>query len=503
MTTIQAASYRVLPDWQVRGVALAFGLSFAAFLAIGYAAIGWNVVLLVAGIGAAGLLYAYPRQGLLVLVGLVILVEGSSAYSFIRPLDDMYRGVDNQFGVKALPASPLELGMVLVLLGAIKQRAGGGVALGPSFYPILAVCFVFLLGLAHGIQTGGDAMVGLREIRPMLYLPVIYLASANLIREREHFRELTIVFIAATLMISVGALWTHVTRIRTGELTGSLDLVFSHENALFAGMLILFCIGMFIWTKDHRLRLLLSLPALIALAGLLVMKRRVGIIALDAGVLLMAIALLRTNTRAALMLLPLMAVLGILYLGAYWNETGGLGQGARSFRTVIGQESTAEDQSSRDYRDIEASNVSQNIRWHPVWGSGFGHEYEFVQPLPDLSAFWPMQPYIPHNTILWSWMKGGLAALLVVFGLFGYALTKGMGLVNKRFDPLLKAWTMAATAAVIMVFLFAWWDLGLVSLRLMTVFGLCLGLLGTLGAMAETTLEEERASPDGQNHGAQ
>jgi O-antigen ligase len=258
-----------------------------------------------------------------------------------------------------------------------------------------------------------------------------------------------------------------------------------------------------VWTKDQRTRLLFALPALIALAAVLVMKRRVGIIALDAGLVLLALALVRTNLRAALMLLPVVAVLGIIYLGTYWNETGGLGQGARSFRAVVGEESSAEDQSSRTYREIEAFNVSENIRWQPIWGSGFGQTYKFVQPVPDLSSFWPMQPYIPHNTILWSWMKGGIVALLLVLGLFGHALIRGMGLLHKRLDPLLQSWAMAATAAVLMVFLFAWWDLGLVSLRVMTVFGLCLGLLGTLAAMPEAPPGDGQSPPPGETHASQ
>jgi hypothetical protein len=89
-------------------------------------------------------------------------------------------------------------------------------------------------------------------------------------------------------------------------------------------------------------------------------------------------------------------------------------------------------------------------------------------------------------------MKGGIVALLVLLGLFGHALIRGMGLVQRPLDPLLKCWAMASTAAVIMVFLFAWWDLGLVSLRVMTVFGLCLGILGALGKMAESGENKHR-----------
>lgn len=485
MTAISSTRLAGPQPLQYRTLAVLVGLLAAAVMCAALAMWEWRAGVAVAGVAAAGWAFAKPRYGLYTVLAAVVIIEGNSAYAFVRPLADIYRGLDNLLNMEFLPFSPLEIGIMVILLGAIRQSTSVGFRYGPSFAPMIAVAAIFLVGLARGMETGADGMQGLREIRAVLYLPPLYLASANLIRTREHIRQLTIVLIAAITFMSVGALHTHFTEVRTGQFTGSLDLLFSHENAIFGGLLVVFLTASIVWAKDNRTRLILAIPAVIALAAVMIMKRRIGIIALDTGLLLVALAVFKTNIRLSLILLPFVVALGVVYLGMYWDQTGGLGQGARSFRTVVGQESTAEDKSSEDYRDIEAFNVRENISWQPVWGTGFGHEYQFVRPLPDLTGFWPMQRYIPHNTILWSWMKGGILALVLVLALFGHSLMKGMGLIRKQSDPLLRSWAIAATAAVLMTFLFAWWDLGLVSLRVMTVFGMCLGILAALSLLSE------------------
>ena len=479
---------------QYRGTALVIALASSIFGGAALFIVGWPAAALFGASALGAWLLLQPRQGFYGLLAAVIIIEGSSGIAFVRPAEAMYRGIDDLVG-PSVPFSPLELGMVVLILGTVRLASRSHpLRLGESFWPLALLTGVILFGLMRGMNTGGDGLIGFHEIRALLYLLPVYFLTINLVRERRHFYELAVVLVLAASIMAMGAMWTHLALVRPGRFSGTLDLGFAHENAVFAGLVVILMVAMMIWGKGFGPRFVLVVPGLLALAAILVMKRRVGIIALDAGLLLLSLVLLRNHWRLFLVVMPILLVAGMIYLGAYWNATGGLGQGARAFRTAIGQEAAAEDLSSKEYREREAFNVESNIRWQPFWGLGFGKAYAMPAPLPDLTGFWPFQRYIPHNTILWTWMKGGILAFILVLAVFGYAMMRGMALARKRLEPLLRAWAIVAAASVLMVFLFAWQDLGLASLRTMIVFGFCLGVITVIGSLPD----EEEGPADSQ-----
>lgn len=475
-------SLEPFPRYRGPVVGIAAGLTLA--LGLGLVALGWVAALLFGAIVVSILVVKYPRVGFYALVATVIVVEGASGLPLVAEADPIYNGLDNLVQ-PGLPLSPLEIWISLAILGTVFQGQSLRLRVGDMFWPLLFFTFGVAVGFARGVSLGGDFITAFHEVRPLIYLLPMYFLAVNLIREPAHFRHLTVIVVASVLVMAAGALWIHFTQVRPGEFRGILDLGFAHENAIFAGFLVVMAAAMAVWGKGFGPRTILLIPGILALAAILIMKRRVGVIAVDAGILLLCLMLLRNNWRVFLLAMPVLAVIGIIYLGVYWNATGGLGQGARAFRTVIGQEQASEDVSSKEYRDIEAFNVEQNIRWQPFWGSGFGRPYAWPLPLPDLTSFWPFQRFIPHNTVLWTWMKGGIMTFTLTLALFSFAMMRGLALARKPFDPLLRAWAVVSAASVLMVFLFAWQDLGLASLRTMVIFGFCLGIITVLGRMPE------------------
>lgn len=470
---------------QYRRIALVIAVALGLFAGMALFVVGWPAAALLGTIIIGAWLVWQPRQGFYSILAAVIIIEGSSGLPFVVTANPMYGGIDDLVG-PSVPFSPLELGMGLLILGTIKQAGRANqLRLGEFFWPLLFLSGMVLLGLFRGMNSGGDGLIGFREIRALLYLLPMYFLTVNLVRERRHFNQLAVVLVLAVSAMAAGAMWTHLALVRTGTFQGIIDLGFAHENAIFAGLVVIFMVAMMVWGKGFGPRFILVLPGVLALAAILVMKRRVGLIALDAGLVLLGLVLLRNNWRLFLVAMPIVMVAAVIYLGIFWNATGGLGQGARAFRTVIGQEAATEDLSSKLYREREAFNVEMNIRWQPFWGSGFGKPYAMPEPLPDLTSFWPMQPYIPHNTILWTWMKGGILTFILVLAFFGHAMIRGLALARRRLEPLLQAWAAVAAASVLMVFLFAWQDLGLTSLRTLIVFGFCLGLITVIGALPE------------------
>lgn len=440
-------------------------------------------------------LYTYPRQGLYAIVAVICVVEGSSGFPIVRQFTFVYNSVAVLAGVPGFSFSLIEIAIGVVFASLVAHRKAYGMKTGDLFWPWALLCLALVPGVLRGIYSGGDPAIAGSVIRPLFYVPVIYLLAINLIKEKKHLREFTAVLLVAISVMSMSALWVQFTLIRPGRLNTSIDVAFlSHENALFAALVVLLTVGTVIWGKGSRQRLIMLIPGAIALGGILVLKRRVGLVALDFGLVLLLLAFIKQRWQLAIVLLPLFLIFAGGYLAAYWNADGSLGQPARAVRAVMGDDTQAEDVSSKAYRDAEAFNVEWNIRQHPLLGGGFGKEYVFVRPVPDLTGFWSYQHYTPHNSVLAIWMNGGIIPFVLLLGGFGHAMMKGMATARRRADPLLRAWGLAAAGTVPMVFLFGWQDLGLNSVRVMTVMGVAMAMVTIVGVIGQKE-EEEAARP--------
>ena len=94
-----------------------------------------------------------------------------------------------------------------------------------------------------------------------------------------------------------------------------------------------------------------------------------------------------------------------------------MGFGAIAIKSVIAPGALSkEDESSDLYRRIENYDLVYTAHAKPLTGVGFGKPFYRPVPLPDIS-FDVFYQYIPHNSILWIWLKTGylgFVALLFV-----------------------------------------------------------------------------------------
>ena len=74
------------------------------------------------------------------------------------------------------------------------------------------------------------------------------------------------------------------------------------------------------------------------------------------------------------------------------------------------------------YRDIETQNLQFTISTSPIMGIGFGRPFIEVRPLVDLTATWPLQLYMPHNNMLWIWMRTGIVGFMNFWAVIGLAI---------------------------------------------------------------------------------
>src|SRR5438445_4166620 len=112
-------------------------------------------------------------------------------------------------------------------------------------------------------------------------------------------------------------------------------------------------------------------------------------------------------------------------------------------------------------------------------GVGFGREFQFVVPLPDLS-FWQFWHYEPHHNILWVWLKTGAIGFTVFWSLIGSALALGAHHARRLLIPELRSFAVLSIAAIITAMVFSYVDLGLISARVTVLLGVLLGALSVV-----------------------
>jgi hypothetical protein len=327
-------------------------------------------------------------------------------------------------------------------------------------------------------------------------LPVM-LATVQLVRGRIELRQLGLIVSAILLLMTLETFWRYMTIVRPGDYEGALEFAYSHETSVLVGFLMTICAAWALWGPNRKERLIALAICLLAAVVLLTMRRRAGLIAGEAGLLTVGLFILLKEKRRFLVIAPIVLILATVYLAAFWNNPNSLGQPARAFRTVFDSESTdGRDQASDAYRRAEKLNLWWNIQASPLEGIGFGVPYAKPYSMPDLSSFWPFWDYIPHNTILWLWMKGGILTFMSFWFLLGAGMSRLVEACKASNDRLIIAAASCAAAFLTMAVLFSYVDLGLTNTRIMVILGSSLGLIGTIQRLVSETrtpaVEESR-----------
>ena len=170
--------------------------------------------------------------------------------------------------------------------------------------------------------------------------------------------------------------------------------------------------------------------------------------------------------------LAVVVVGGAVYLPAYWNHSGTLAQPARAVRSLISP--NQRDQASDLYRQQEDANLLINIQSSGRFGRGFGIPIAYVAPIADISGIDQMIAYIPHNGLLWVWLRLGIQGEIVLLGLVSAALIRACQLARAK-DPKLALFGAVGACTVVAYVLMGYNDLGFAWLRIALGVGCLLG----------------------------
>jgi hypothetical protein len=394
----------------------------------------------------------------------------------------------NDVAVGGLPITPAEIAMLLALaIWWVSSERTTEARMPRGRLVVAYAIFLVVVAIAEvrGLLSGGDLNISLWELRPQVYGFVMFVLAASLIRERDQLLRLAGIFFAAVGLKAIVGFYRYFV-----TLGGSLDAssnILSHEESYFLAMFLIGVLVALIWYR--RWKFLIPAIAFSPLVGLVLLenRRRVGMLALWAAMVVLALIALRFESSMRRQLVVATAVVAICaggFLATYWDHTyGTIGQIVRPVHSQFVPDE--KDAQSNAYRDAENANIILTFQWSPVVGIGFGRPMANIFPMADISNIYPFWNYIPHNTILWIAMRMGTIGLIAFWALIGMAILEAAGQMRVRKDALLRGVAAFAIIAIIAQLIVAWGDLQLENYRNMLFLGTILGIVDALPRVAD------------------
>jgi hypothetical protein len=441
------------------------------------AVLTWVVVLAVAW---------RARVGLYVAFGLLLLFEAGSPDELMLPGYYFTAGLASTLGVTGAITSPLEV-LLLLTFGlwvaqgvAAKRFRWRGGKLG---MPMLAFAVMLIFGLVRGMAGGGDLNIALWESRFLFYTVICFVLAANTTHSFAQVRALLTIALLAMGGYAIEGAYRRLFLLDTRQIETIMEFAYSHEVVIFLGALPLLVLAQHVFGAPRWQKLLGLVLMAISIYTLLATERRAGYIAVIVAFIAFSLVLLIAKRKAFFMLCVPVLIAGAIYVPVFWNDTSLLGQPARAIRSL--SEPDPRDAASNLYRQVEKINVYATMQSDPLFGVGFGREFLFVAPLPDLS-WWPFWHYEPHHNILWVWLKTGMVGFIAFWVLMGGAVARAAHYARVLTQPEARVFAVFAMCGIIATVVFCYVDLGLVSGRVTVFLGTLLGTLSVLGDLRES-----------------
>ncbi|MBC8140131.1 MAG: O-antigen ligase family protein [Armatimonadetes bacterium] len=396
----------------------------------------------------------------------------------VNTIFQVYAHVD----FKAIPLNLAEV--VLIVAGAFSLvratftkslRLRGGILL----VPVLLYLFFVLWGWMNGMATGGDFKLSLQEVRAQFYFVVGYFVALHLTREPK---QLMVLYWVMALCVSLkGLLYTYRRYVTLGGQPLPDQGVGSHEEAFFfcAFGILLFVLSLANDPSYRPLRTFLWLNLPLIVAGNLATNRRAGTAALLIALPMLLLAAYRAfpHCRRGIAAFGLaIACFGPLYYGAFKNSEAAIAQPARAIRSNF--EPDARDASSNIYRDAENANQMATIRLAPVQGYGYGKRMLHVVPIADISDTYEWWDLLPHNQILWVWMRVGTVGFVAFWVMVCAAIILCCRAARSEDVPvLIRTHGVFCLGVLVALLVFGLYDMQLSNYRSMLFAGIWLGSL--------------------------
>jgi O-antigen ligase len=384
------------------------------------------------------------------------------------------------FVADALTISPLEISLYLGFAISTARRYAHSrtvIPRTPLTWPIVVFTAFVVFGYAMGLSSGGDLRIAVIEGRALFYILLVFVIIMNECTQEAHLRRALWAVLAGVFVQSLLSI-EFLSGLDPRERAGRESLT-EHGSSLGQNLILVALIALLLFRiRAPLIRWALILACLPTVYVFFVGQRRAGVAALVVAGGIVAIALYWRRRRAFWVFTPVLAILLTGYVAAFWNSQSLVGFPAKAIKTVIDAESaTAKDRSSDLYRTIEHYNLDYTIHSSPVTGMGFGRPFMRPIPLADIS-FFQMNAFIPHNNVLWIWVKLGFGGFAAMFYMFAKAIMSGADRVRRTVHGLDLATTLTGVCFVVMYGVYSYvdvsWD-ARNTVFLGLAFALCVG----------------------------
>jgi O-Antigen ligase len=399
--------------------------------------------------------------------------------------------INNRFGVftssipwwrtftHGMTLFPVEIFLlVVVLIWLTKGAMEGTLNLPKSPVKTCLKLFWVLLIIAVGIGMahGAQLKYNLWELRSWIYFTVAYLLAASLFRTRQAIELLLWTLILGTGFKGIQG--TVVFLLYTRHMRPEPQAILGHEEALLMGIFIMITVALWLWNIRGRLRTTATcLLPFVFIADLANTRRTAWLILALCFLTLFAIALATLPDRRRFLLRTLVVVLiGMaVYLPAYWKHSGTLAGPAEAVRAEVQPNSDARDKSSDLYRDEENANLIFNIKGHGLLGAGFGVPIDYAISIANISSIDPMIAYIPHNGLLWVWLRTGAQGEIVFWCIVAAGIVRACELA-KSTDRWLAMIGAVTACALVGYVVDGYEDMAFAEYRIAVVIGVLMGV---------------------------
>ncbi len=448
-------------------------------------------VVLIAALVVPIVWWRFPASGVITLCACATLIEqfpypvgipGLDAFTDRIPI---FTSLDGALNVTGLVMTPMDVMVIVLLLvwltrGVTQRnlrvpRSQVAATLGLL---ILLAMIALIRGLI-GPSTEGDGISGttaaLWEVRPWVYLGVAYLFASQAIRSRSAVQAVLWTFILGSGFKAFQGIYIF---LRTSGLNPAPEAILAHEESLLFSIFMLITICLWIYRQRGPLRTIATcLLPFVVFADIANTRRDAVLIGgLELIVLFILVYVGRPERRTLLLRSAAVAVLALaLYLPLEWNGTGTLASVATAIRSGIAP--NTRDLESDAYRIDEDADLGNMIRQNLIVGTGFGVPivYEYT-PVADISSTDTIIAYVPHNTLLYVWMRTGILGEAGLWMLLAAVFLSGAQ-VSRSGDPEVAMIGTVAACTTAGWLVMGYTDMGFWWFRLALALGILLGVL--------------------------
>ncbi len=401
--------------------------------------------------------------------------------------------------VKGISFSLAEASMALLLLGLLlKVLSARAVRFdrGSLLRPLGLYLLMVLVGEVHGLVSGGNTTTSLWEVRGQVYIIAAYVLTCNLVTTRRQVNALVWILLLGTGLKGIQGVIRY--QIELGGNVHSVEALFPHEQSFFFNAFLTLTAILFLYGGSRRMKTVALFFLPFVVVSNLANQRRAATLALIVGMaaLLLVTALAHPRRRRTVIaIVALLAVAWPPYYAAFKNSTGLTGQIAHA--VASNNNPNARDASSNLYRINEDADIMATMKsttTSALIGYGYGKPMFTPYPLANISGTYIFWNIMPHNSILWIWMRLGTIGYLIFLSLMGMAIAQATGLVRRLRDPALKGLALWSGVMVMQQVIFGYLDLGMVNDRNLITLGVLFSLIGRLATFARRE-EDDTAGP--------